>query len=293
MNSIILDLQQEISNSNCDVLSVLRKAHLIASKLKLTEFDNWIQNELNGYTGSQDDIPDYRKVKGNLKALNPNGSIRPVIIPDNSFEELLTKIELRHPISQLLELLNGDGDDIEIVYFSEISQLIRSMTNVPIGTEFAIEMPKDYVKLIIDKVINSLLDWTIKLENEGILGENMQFSEEETKSAQIVTQQVNNYYGNVIVGNISDSQIVSGDNNHVNFNYEKVAKQLDFIKSEFNNQDLDSETKEEANELIDDISDKIKKNKKPVIIKSALRVLKDFLISTGCSVLATLISNML
>lgn len=293
MNSIILDLQQEISNSNCDVLSVLRKAHLIASKLKLTEFDNWIQNELNGYTGSQDDIPDYRKVKGNLKALNPNGSIRPVIIPDNSFEELLTKIELRHPISQLLELLNGDGDDIEIVYFSEISQLIRSMTNVPIGTEFAIEMPKDYVKLIIDKVINSLLDWTIKLENEGILGENMQFSEEETKSAQIVTQQVNNYYGNVIVGNISDSQIVSGDNNHVNFNYEKVAKQLDFIKSEFNNQDLDSETKEEANELIDDISDKIKKNKKPVIIKSALRVLKDFLISTGSSVLATLISNML
>ena len=48
------------------------KAHLIASKLKLHDFDTWVQSELNGYSyGDKDKIPNYRKVKGTLKAFNP------------------------------------------------------------------------------------------------------------------------------------------------------------------------------------------------------------------------------
>ena len=47
MDSIILDLQNEIIQSKCDVLQVLRKAHLIANKLKMDEFNKWILCELN------------------------------------------------------------------------------------------------------------------------------------------------------------------------------------------------------------------------------------------------------
>ena len=49
MGSIVLELQNEIVSSNCDVVNILRKAHLIASKLKLADFDQWIKHELNGY----------------------------------------------------------------------------------------------------------------------------------------------------------------------------------------------------------------------------------------------------
>ena len=49
IGSIVLELQNEIVSSNCDVVNVLHRAHLIASKLKLTDFDKWIQYELNGY----------------------------------------------------------------------------------------------------------------------------------------------------------------------------------------------------------------------------------------------------
>ena len=42
MESIVLDLQNEIISSDCDVVNILRKAHLIAFKLKLTDFDQWI-----------------------------------------------------------------------------------------------------------------------------------------------------------------------------------------------------------------------------------------------------------
>ena len=36
MASIVLDLQKEILSPNCDIVNVLRKAHLIAVKLKLS-----------------------------------------------------------------------------------------------------------------------------------------------------------------------------------------------------------------------------------------------------------------
>ena len=49
MSGLVLDLQQELLQESCDVLNVLRKAHLIAAKLKLSEFDAWIMSELNGY----------------------------------------------------------------------------------------------------------------------------------------------------------------------------------------------------------------------------------------------------
>lgn len=72
MSSIVLDLQQEVLKPDCDILNSLRKAHLIASKLKLHDFDTWVQSELNGYSyGDKDKIPNYRKVKGTLKAFNP------------------------------------------------------------------------------------------------------------------------------------------------------------------------------------------------------------------------------
>lgn len=39
MAGIVLELQKEILSSNCDIVNVLRKAHLIAVKLKLSDFD--------------------------------------------------------------------------------------------------------------------------------------------------------------------------------------------------------------------------------------------------------------
>lgn len=48
--------------------SLLRKAYLVARKLKLSDFEEWINNEQNGYHG---EVPDYRMINVNYKAWNP------------------------------------------------------------------------------------------------------------------------------------------------------------------------------------------------------------------------------
>ena len=37
MNGIVLELQQDLLSKDCDILNALRKAHIIATKLKLSE----------------------------------------------------------------------------------------------------------------------------------------------------------------------------------------------------------------------------------------------------------------
>lgn len=62
MSSIVIDLQDEILSSDCDIVQILRRAHVIAVKLGLKEFDQWISYELNGYP-DQNVCPDYRKIR--------------------------------------------------------------------------------------------------------------------------------------------------------------------------------------------------------------------------------------
>lgn len=48
---------------------------------------------------------------------------------------------------------------------------------------------------IIDSVRTQILDWSLKLEQKGILGDNMTFDENEIQNAQGIT--INNFIGSV------------------------------------------------------------------------------------------------
>ena len=67
MAKIVIELQHEALKSDFDIMNLLRKAYLVARKLKLQEFEDWVNNELNGYKDS-DKIPDYRLLRGEIKA---------------------------------------------------------------------------------------------------------------------------------------------------------------------------------------------------------------------------------
>ncbi len=215
MSSLVLDLQQEVLKPDCDVLNALRKAHLIAAKLNLKEFDLWIMSELNGYDGNQLSLPKYRAIKGALKARNPYNGWIPVQCPDNRTEEILCSRKLPMPISEIIELSNRSSGAFQLQLPAEATNWIMESSDMPISMQIVLSVSTHYLKSIIEQVKNCLLEWTIKLETAGILGEGMQFSQEEQNMAKEVPQQINNYYGTVVNGDISQSQVVSGDHNTI------------------------------------------------------------------------------
>lgn len=292
MGSIVLELQNEIVSSNCDAVNVLRKAHLIASKLKLADFDQWIQHELNGYP-DQESCPEYRKVRGSLKAFNPYHGWIPTLIQDNEFEKMICEIKLKNSISEIISLCQSSENGLISEFSGEQLAFLNQMFDSTLSMKYALHIPTTAVKDIEEKVKNTILEWTLKLESKGIVGENMVFSETEKNSAVNIPQTVNNYYGNTsVINSPSDNvHIVSGSENTVTFSYDKVKDVVDAVEKSICESDLSKEDIETAKELLADIKLKITEEKKPHILKSALVGLKDFLISTGANVAAGLIQS--
>lgn len=107
--------------------------------------------------------------------------------------------------------------------------------------------------------------------------------------AKKVPQTINNYYGTVVNGDIKQSQVVSGSNNTISFQYGDVIDLVGKVKKFLVQEQLSTDDRDSAAELISEIETKIAQQKKPGIICAALSRLRDFLVAGGANVTAALI----
>lgn len=163
MGNLIAELQDEILKDKCDVVTLLRKAHRIAIKYQMTEFDKWIQNELNGYPPENDMIPSYRDVRGIVKSHNPINGWISVIIEDQKLENILTHKKIYQSVSELLKLADQQNP-LYIKFPGATSQQISEMAGYPIVFESALFITKESLLGIVEKVKNELWEWTLKIE---------------------------------------------------------------------------------------------------------------------------------
>ena len=187
MNSMVLDLQNEVTKPDCDIVSVLRKAHLIAVKLDLVEFDKWIANELNGYKNTEF-IPDYRVIRGMLKAFNPYRGWIPVLISNIEYEDSICNRPVLNSVSEIITMCTQNGNGIQYEFQGSLQDELNKMFDTRGFMTFAVHLPVPAVGDIVEKVKTAVLEWTIKLESEGIRGEGMQFSSFEKETAKQIPQ---------------------------------------------------------------------------------------------------------
>jgi hypothetical protein len=290
MSSIVLELQREVIREGCDVLNLLRKAHVIAAKLNLEKFDKWVLSELNGYK-NKDSIPEYRSINGSLKGWNPYHGWLTVTLLDKSLEKVLCTKKEGESLGALIEL-EKKSDGFFLIYFNaELNSIVNSLREFPLPTRYSLHCSSHQIKSIVEHVKNTILEWTIRLETEGILGEEMQFNSEEKESAKRITQTINIYgSANVINGDAPNSAIVAGNENTVTYT-SKVLNAVSEIESSLNNEDISSEDKETAIEMIADIKEKVSQEKKSSILRSAFIGLLDFVSGVGASLTAALIQS--
>lgn len=291
MSSIVLELQHELLQKDCDVMQALRKAHIIAVKLNLSEFDEWVQSELYGYKKDFDSLPVYRQMRGELKAKNPYRGWIPAVITDSKNGQPLNTVPMYESLSALIDINQKSVDGY--FYYSyppELSMRLCNQSNAPTYMEFAVFISTYHITEAVEQVRNCLLEWTLKLEGKGIKGENMIFDEKESASAKEIPQQINNYYGTVVQGIVSSSQIVSGSNITATYNAAEATNAVQEIRESLGKESISSEDMDSALELLEDISSKLEQNKKSSIVKAAFVGLKDFLLATGANVTATLIT---
>lgn len=221
VDSIVLKLQMLASDPNSDVEELLNKALLVASKLKIKK---WCQAELDGDFGKK--CPDYRMIKGQLKAVNPYRGLIPFILPEE-FDEAVTRIQMTDSIGQINNLLKHQN----VSYHWQLSNtqkeiLMEECQQGSSKLEPKVVFQRSQLQAIVTKVRAIILKWSVELEEQGILGEGFKFTEKEKE----VAMSVNNYHiQNMqgVVGNVSDSTI--NQNNLMNVyakDFDSLAKVL-------------------------------------------------------------------
>ncbi len=82
----------------------------------------------------------------------------------------------------------------QIMNFQSLSEL------VDFDTVFCVQFGKNQIYRIISTVQNKILDWALLLEENGIIGEGLSFTEEEMRKAEqtpIINNYTNNFYASV------------------------------------------------------------------------------------------------
>ena len=173
---------------NVRVDDLLRKAIVVATTLGIDDFRVWAAKELEGYVGDTT-TPAYRKVTGVLRVFHLKRGWIPVILPDKDLQTRLESRAAAEPISELEELYNDPhrgemlqvkpGPDDEKLTFEDLMELVPYHWVLRIfgdtrefqpGTTPTLMISRPTIKGILDAVRNEVLQWSLALESQGVLG---------------------------------------------------------------------------------------------------------------------------
>lgn len=196
MAKVVIELQHEALKSDFDIMNLLRKAYLVARKLKLQEFENWVNNELNGYK-DLDKIPDYRLLRGELKAWNPCYGWIPVFLQKDN-EDITTHMAPDSLANLLNVYENSENKNATLQFNATMNNYLSKCCHYK--TKYALMIGTNQIYNIIECIRNIILDWSITLEENGIMGNELQFSDTEKEIANktpVINHYINNFYGTV------------------------------------------------------------------------------------------------
>lgn len=205
MSGLIIEIQQGCLDDSISVESLLRRVKLAAAKLKLGDLAKWVDNELNGY---QSEVPTHRILQGEPVAWDPHSGWTPIQVRDGDLSDLLSTAHLFQSIGSLRDLTSNNGEGLyHIPIAPKLVSKINKAMNYPTA-RIAIGVPRGGIVGIIDFVRNQVLDWSIKMEENGVLGEGLTFNTKEIESAKTsmntyIFGSIGNFAGNIGDGNTS------------------------------------------------------------------------------------------
>jgi len=192
---LILQIQQSALNNSASLADALLKAKVVCFKLGLTEFGMWVDSELDGYMdGSYEELPEYRKLYGEPQYFNPYYGWQPITFGNAEVKQKTSLACVGMTIGAIERSLR-DTDSTGEFSFSYPPDVEIDMQREA-GWQhyrFRIKLTVPQCATIVEKVRNILLTWTLEMEKQGVLGNDLVFNEgDKEKSAQITESAINN-----------------------------------------------------------------------------------------------------
>lgn len=201
MTALVPELVDMASTPAVSTADLLRRALVVARRLAVPELIDWINSELTGYRIGE--VPEYRRLRGQLVAENPYHGVIPFFAPPE-MTEMLTDFPVRQSVPELTHLQDSETGIFH--HFpahieQKLMQMMREASGVAIRP--ALKFSTVQIEGVLETVRSRILDWALDLEGRGIIGEGMSFT---PKEKQAVQEQHYHF------GNVSGSQIQISSN---------------------------------------------------------------------------------
>ena len=170
-----------------EVLTVLRKARRLASKLGVNDIDDWVRHELDGYNRG-DDIAAYRSVTCDLvfKTVGYSpvgyGMIGTGVMDVPSFGTIQLPVD--DPLANVMQWIASGNDKSRTVALgippdmqAKLSPFVKP--TIANQVEVLSRANASQVQSIPGAVQDRVLDWALALERRGVLGGGRTFREGE------------------------------------------------------------------------------------------------------------------
>ncbi|WP_215755431.1 hypothetical protein [Acetobacter sp. P5B1] len=275
MPSLVHELEQDTYSDTAHLSNMLRKAKAIAAKLQLQQPMEWVDAELNGYKDLP--VPDYRKVRGTVKFLNPYHGWQQLIIEDYETEQLVCTRPIYNSVKEIEHLIESEGT-LSISLTGRHTQLLCNMANMP-TMPMSIFFSKNAFVSILDEVRNKVLDWSLSLQAAGIKGEGMSFLPEEKAK---VSENSGHTYNIGAIGSFAGNlggqiggDVTASSTQHVHQELEKVAALISQLRIYQDQMGLDTQKQAAVNHYLDELEKEQRKAEpQPHIIIGLLSSIK-------------------
>ena len=283
---LVTDLQKDAMNENVSVTNLLRKATVVAKKLDVGKLSRWMKNEREGYSDGKS-VPRYRVRKCTLKAFDGQ-AWKPVffdnVLKNAGMERHYEAYPVRNSVADLEALYNESKRDLMIFLSGEEHRIFFSLMNFQ--TQLAIFFGRTNLLSILNSVRDTILEWALDLEKQGILGDDMSFTNEDRQKANNMNI---NYFENV--ENIQVQQGTVNSTQSIVVNNESTQNIRDVLERLKDNlgeiEGLEDREKEILNDDITKAERELdREDCKPSIVASCLESIKTVLLGAAGNVAA-------
>lgn len=250
MSSLVQELQAMALDQTIPVAELLKRCLVVATKLNISEFADWSRQELDGYKDTN--VPEYRIVHGDPQVFNPYRGYLPLHCADSKFKVAISKMHFNQPIekieSDLRQTEKSGPGAFQITYSPEFEKEL--MDSINLGLRPSLRVNASELHRLLGAIKKITLEWSLKLESDGIIGEGLSFSKEEKEKAQTVTYNIRNYVHGEFKGSQIQIDTVASNQHMEAFDIQKLKEVIAAVRDSINDFNIgDEEKKELVSEL--------------------------------------------
>ncbi len=254
--TITQQLQDDIVNEQVSLASILRRAKILAYRLKHDEFKKWVDNELNGYP-DKDSIPRYRRFTahnyGDFISTSyrmKNVSIPTINLPD-VIREYVEGIDMDMGVGSLEGLMNNpDMKEHGAVKFPWLPDFVavaaqyQLLENMNLLSAWKV-VSSNQITHILDAVRDGLLTFVLELQEQF-----PELRESDDKIGEVPPERITYMYNTYIHGN--QNVVAAGTNITQNVQQEVRSNDLDSLLSYLKSIGVSEEETQELKEAIEE-----------------------------------------